>query len=118
MRKFFYFLLLVIQLSCTKNDSNSNTTEYAVPIGTIVKFETISDGGGTVQTNYIDADGNSILKVVPSGWTYTYTAKQNKPSIFFGGYPSSVIGNITARIYINGTLKKDAVGGNVIAYYP
>lgn len=124
-----YFLICVIFTNCTKN-SNTSDTNTLIKKGTKVKYEILlSESTNTTQwpsAMYSDSQGNfiNVSSGISSGWTYSFEAAQNLQQVYLSvGIAYSDVtnppSNITARIYINGVLKKEALGGTSVSLsYP
>lgn len=97
--KYLFSLLLLLILSCHKENNNSPSSSRNI------KFEvTLSNGLWNGQ--YTDANGSSQASNFLSAWTYSYTAKSEAPNIYIAVIPIESNVTVNIKLYLNNALVK------------
>ncbi len=117
LRYLFISTIICTCFSCSKDGSTSTST-ITTPIGTTVKLEAVITSGTQIPVvQYFDVQQNAISQTnVPTNWSYTYQTTRNNQNVFLQVTGATV--NVSARIFINGALKKEATGTVVSISYP
>lgn len=116
LKKLILFLVISLVVYSCKKDSTANDS-LSIPIGTTVKLEASVTSGQIPIIQYYDAQQNLIsISNATNNWSTTFQTTRANQSILLqvGG----TISQISGRIYINGSLKKEASGSFVTLIYP
>lgn len=93
-----------------------------LPLGTLVQYQvTTSDQSPIFVLQYLDDQQNVVsLRRVASGWKYSFTTSKPYQAVHLTCLvsPRDTSSAVTAQIFINGAIQKQATGQNIKMGFP
>lgn len=116
-------ILIFLSIVGCKKNSPTVPASIKIPKGTSIKYEAIcSSTGDKLGLSYYDAQGDRIGDDNGvSGWSYSFTTIKDNTIVVLGIVDlTNNPGQVTGRIYVNGTVVKEGLGGSSLTlnYYP
>lgn len=115
-KKLILFLFIPLVVYSCKKDSTANDSS-SIPIGTTVKLEVSAAAGQRPIVQYWDAQQN-IVSIVSSTNNWSTTFQTTRSNQFISLTVNGSTSSLTGKIYINGSLKKEASGNLITLIYP